>query len=237
MDPSGNMTREQLLSSLSAALCALAHTHTLRVALDGIDAAGKTTLADELAPLLEARGRPVIRASIDGFHQPLRVRLRRGSLSPEGYYEDSFDYAALNALLLEPLGPQGNGRYRRAVFDFRTDTPQVAPLQEAPAHAVLLFDGVFLLRPELLQQWDYRIFVYVKMEQALQRALRRDLPLFGSEEVLRERYLQRYQPGQRLYYQVAHPHAQADVLVDNNDPRSPQMFFPSQALDLSSFEP
>jgi uridine kinase len=32
-----------------------------------VDAAGKTTLADELGALLAARGRPVIRAGIDGF--------------------------------------------------------------------------------------------------------------------------------------------------------------------------
>lgn len=231
------MTREQLLHYLSTKLCSLSPKHTLRVALDGIDAAGKTTLADELAPLIEAQGRPVIRTSIDGFHQPRSVRLKLGPLSPEGYYQDSFNYASLHAVLLDPLGPQGNGRYQRTIFDFRTDTPLVTPLQEAPPNAVLLFDGVFLLRPELVHQWDYRIFVYVKMEQALQRALRRDLPLFGSEEVIRTRYLQRYQPGQRLYYQVARPHEQANILIDNNDPSSPQLLFPSQTVNLSSFEP
>nr|HET6901439.1 hypothetical protein [Ktedonobacteraceae bacterium] len=231
------MTREQLLHHLSATLCSLSSEHTLRVALDGIDAAGKTTLADELAPLIEAQGRPIIRASIDGFHQPRSVRLKRGALSPEGYYEDSFDYASLRAVLLDPLGPQGNGCYQRAVFDFRTDTPLVTPSQEAPPNAVLLFDGVFLLRPELVHLWDYRIVVYVKMEQALQRALRRDLSLFSSEDVIRMRYLQRYQPGQRLYYQVARPHEQANMLIDNNDPSYPQLFFPSQTVNLSSLEP
>ena len=230
------MTREQLLQQLSAFVVSRLHAHPLRVALDGIDAAGKTTLADELAPLIEAQGRPVIRASLDGFHQPRRVRYRRGPQSPEGYYEDSFDYSALRTVLLEPLGPQGNRRYQRAVFDFRTDAPLAAPQEEAPANAVLLFDGVFLLRPELVDQWDYRILVSVKMELALQRALQRDLPLFGSVETIQMRYLQRYLPGQRLYYQAARPHAQADVIVDNNDPSHPQLVFPSQASSCSSFE-
>jgi uridine kinase len=231
------MTRDQLLHLLSATLCSLPSRQTLRVALDGIDAAGKTTLADELAPLIEAQGRPVIRASIDGFHQPRSVRLQRGPLSPEGYYEDSFEYATLRAVLLDPLGPQGNGFYQRAAFDFRTDTPLVTPSQEAPPNAVLLFDGVFLLRPELVHLWDYRIFIYVKMERALQRALRRDLSLFGSEDVIQTRYLRRYQPGQRLYYQIANPHEQANILIDNNDPSSPQVFFPSQAVNLPALEP
>jgi uridine kinase len=40
--------------------------HPTRVAIDGVDAAGKTTLDDELAEVLRERGRGVIRASIDG---------------------------------------------------------------------------------------------------------------------------------------------------------------------------
>ncbi|MFZ0030865.1 MAG: hypothetical protein WAK84_03215, partial [Candidatus Cybelea sp.] len=40
------------------------------VAIDGIDGAGKTTLAHELVPFLDRSQRPVIRASIDNFHRP-----------------------------------------------------------------------------------------------------------------------------------------------------------------------
>lgn len=231
------MTRENLLHQLSALVVSLAHAHPLRVAVDGIDTAGKTMLADELAPLIEAQGRPVIRASLDGFHRPRSVRYQRGPDSAQGYYEDSFDYASLRAVLLHPLGPQGNRRYRRAVFDFRADAPLATPEEEAPVNAVLLFDGVFLLRPELVDLWDYRIFVEVKMELALQRALHRDLPHFGSVETIRARYLQRYLPGQRLYYQAVRPQELADVIVDNNDPSHPHLVFPSQASSLRSFEP
>lgn len=215
------MTREELLQQLTALVAARTPPHPLRVAIDGIDAAGKTTLADELAPLIEAQGRPVIRASLDGFHQPRSARYRRGADSPEGYYEDSFDYDALRAVLLDPLGPHGNERYRRAIFDFRSDIPLSVAEEKAPANAVLLFDGVFLLRPELINRWDYRILVAVTIEEALKRALQRDLPLFGSVEAIRMRYLQRYFPAQRIYYQVARPEEQADVIVDNNDPDYP----------------
>ncbi len=222
------MTREKLLQELAAILVSLAPSHCLRVAIDGIDAAGKTTLADELAPPLEAQGRPVIRASIDGFHRPRHERYRRGPDSPAGYYEDSFDFTSLQAKLLRPLGPEGNGRYQRAVFDFRTDSPLAAEEEKVPPNAILLFDGVFLQRPELADLWDYRIFVYVKMEIALQHALQRDLPLFGSGDTIQARYMQRYFPGQQLYDQSVHPQEQADVVVDNNDPSQPRLIFPSQ---------
>src|SRR5713226_1023043 len=163
------------------------------------------TLADELAPLIEEQGRPVIRASIDGFHRPRQERYRQGPDSPEGYYGDSFDYAALREVLLIPLGPDGNRHYHRAVFDVRADAPIPTRDEDAPPNAVLLFDGVFLLRPELDPLWDYRIFVNVDFEVALQRAMLRDQPLFGSSEAVQARYQRRYVPAQHLYLQTVRP--------------------------------
>ena len=224
------VTREELLIELADRLAAVRPGHPLRVAIDGIDAAGKTTLADELVRPIEERGRPVIRASIDGFHRPRADRHRRGADSPEGYYQDSFDYAAVRAALLVPLGPGGSRSYRRAVFDFRTDTPATAPNEEAPSQAVLLFDGVFLLRPELADLWDYRIFVDVVFDVALRRAMTRDQPLFGSAAAVEARYAQRYVPGQRLYLAAVRPWEQADVVVDNNDPSNPQIIAPPNRL-------
>jgi uridine kinase len=209
------MTRRELLDLLADGILATRRPHPLRVAVDGIDAAGKTTLADELAATLAARGRPVIRASIDGFHRPRAERYRRGADSPEGYYRDAFDYQALREALLIPLGPGGDRRYRRAVFDRRADRPLDEPAHIAPTNAVLLCDGVFLLRPVLVAAWDYRIFVAVPFAVALERALRRDLALFGSAEAVRKRYLRRYLPGQRLYLDEAAPERRAEVVVDN----------------------
>jgi uridine kinase len=148
-----------MLDQLANRLIALQIQRPVRVAVDGTDAAGKTTLADELALLLTSRGRTVIRASIDGSHRPRAERYRQGANSPEGYYADSFDHEALCSVLLQPLGPHGSRRFRRAVFDFRTDTPRSTKEELAREDAILLFDGVFLLRPELDHQWDYRIFV------------------------------------------------------------------------------
>jgi uridine kinase len=173
----------------------------------------------------EARGRPVIRASIDGFHQPRAVRHRRGATSPEGYYLDSFDHAALCDALLLPLGRGGSRVYRSAVFDFITDSPLRVPEDVAALDAVLVMDGVFLLRPELLPFWDYRIFVDVSFDVALARAERRDLALFGSVEAVRARYAERYIPGQRLYFEVAHPRERADAIVHNEDPDNPLLTF------------
>ena len=95
--------RSLCLGELAGLILRVERGHPVRVAIDGPDAAGKTILADELAPQIERSGRPVIRASIDGFHRPRAERLARGPESPEGYLHDSFDYPALRADLLDPL--------------------------------------------------------------------------------------------------------------------------------------
>src|SRR6476646_1300250 len=115
------MTRQRLIADLAARIAALERPHTIRVAVDGVDAAGKTTLADELRVAMAGHQRNVIRASIDGFHNPQAVRRQRGAMSPDGYFHDAFNYPALIEELLQPLGPDGDGRFRRAVFDRRAD--------------------------------------------------------------------------------------------------------------------
>ena len=212
--------RSKLLDYLAVRINRLERPHPVRVALDGPDAAGKTTLAEELVSPLRAYGRTVIRASIDGFHNPAHVRHARGDTSPEGYYRDSFDCRALVESLLSPLGPGGSRRYRTAVFDYRTDSEVRAPERVAAANAVLLFDGVFLLRPELDAYWDFTIFVEASFETTLARALRRDAATFGGVGEVRRRYERRYIPGQRLYFNECLPKERAKVLVDNNDPRN-----------------
>src|ERR1700753_1233190 len=146
--------RGELLARLAGAIESVTSSHPLRVAVDGPPAAGKTTLADELALLLRSRGREVIRASAESFHLPRARRYRRGEFSPEANYHDSFDYDTLRRVLLDPLGPDGDRRYQHAVYDFDTDIVWPPPVTTAPADAVLLLDGVFLLRPELIGRWD-----------------------------------------------------------------------------------
>lgn len=214
-------TRQAVLDELADRIVAIERPHPVRVAIDGVDAAGKTTLADELAPLVEARGRPAIRASLDGFHRPRAERYRRGADSPEGYYHDSFDYLALRAALLTPLGPDGDRRYRTAAFDYRADAPLVAPPREAAPDAILFLDGIFLLRPELVAAWDFSIFVAITFDEMIRRAVVRDRDLFGSEAAVRDRYERRYLPAQRTYLAQARPQERVDVVVENTRPECP----------------
>ncbi|HEX3784787.1 MAG TPA: cytidylate kinase family protein [Pseudonocardiaceae bacterium] len=214
-------TRGQLLSRLAEAVTSVPTTHPTRVAIDGPPAAGKTTLADELAVVLRAQGRDVIRASIEGFLFPRSQRYRRGKYSAQACYHDSFDFDALYRVLLDPLGPGGDRQFQQAVYDRGTDTSLSQQATTAPADTVLLFDGVFLMRPELMQRWDLRIFVSAAFEETLDRARTRDRAVYGTVTEVERRFHSRYRPSQEFYFATARPTDHADVIVHNDEPQRP----------------
>lgn len=202
-------TRAAVLERVAAAVRALPAAGTVRVGIDGVDGAGKTVFADELRDALAPSGRPVIRATVDGFHHPKPVRYRRGRTSPEGFYRDSYDYAALAAILLDPLSPGGTGRFRRAVFDVDADARVDAPEEQASPGSILLFDGIFLHRPELRGYWDYSVFLRVEWARN-HRVRHRPEP--GHH---------RYQEGQTLYLRECEPETRARLVIDNDDLAAP----------------
>lgn len=204
--------------------------HPLRVAVDGPDAAGKTTLADELAGELARRGRPVIRASADAFERPRAERYRQGCDSPDGYRLESFDHPTLVRLLLAPLGPGGDLVYRTASFDLEADTPVRAEPATAVPDAILVVDGVFLGQADLFGRWDRRIFVTCGAEVSLARALARDVPAMGDAAAVEARYRARYLPAQAEYLRIDRPSETADLVVDNDDPDAPRLRIRPESL-------
>jgi uridine kinase len=212
-------TRDEMLGRLAEAVGSVTVAHPTRVAIDGPPAAGKTTLADELAVVLREQGRDVIRATIDDFLFPRAQRYPRGEYSAEGCYFDTHDYEALNRVLLDPLGPGGDRRFQPAVYDRTADAALSPPVTTAPTNAVLLFDGVFLMRPELIDQWDLRIFVSIALEKTVDRAVIRERRVSRAD--VERRWRERYIPSQRFYFAAVRPTEHADIIVHNDEPQQP----------------
>ena len=191
-----------LLSDLAVLIRGLRPGGRVLVGVDGPDAAGKTTFARNLTDVLD---RIVIQASIDAWHRPGAERMHRGAMSPEGYYRDSFDHEALASKLLDPFA-SGRDTVSTAHFDHRSDSKAPEAATRLRPDAVLLFEGVFLLRPELRDRWDLVIHLHVPESVTLARAAERDIGVFGDLEAVRSRYEQRYLPGQELYRAEARQH-------------------------------
>lgn len=192
-------------------------TQARTVGVDGVDGAGKTTFASRLARALEDRGTSVVSVSTDSFHHPRAVRYRRGKDSPEGYWLDSHDYATLRSDVLEPLAPGGRGRYRTASLDLATDEVLDGGWMTARPDTVLLVEGVFLHRDELVDYWDCSIFLDVPFEVTARRMAERD----GSSNDPEHPSMRRYVEGQRFYLRECAPRDRADMVIDNTDPAQP----------------
>ena len=215
--------RERVLRQIAEKILAIPVSRPLRVGVDGGSASGKTVFADQLGKVLEGMGRDVIRAGLDGFHNPSEIRYRKGNMSMEGYVQDSFDYPAVWQCILNPLGPGGDRQYQMEVFDHHSEEGREPEVKTAPEGAILIFEGVMLFREELVEGFDYRIKVDTSPEVKLERAKKRDLAKFGSLEQLLEKYTKRFLPGQQWYRDQYRPKEIADVVVGNDDPGSPQV--------------
>lgn len=209
--------RQEALSALAAVVCGKDLPHPTRVAIDGITASGKSTLARELAEQVDRSGRPVIHLTMDGYHHQREHRYRQGRMSAVGYYEDAYDFGAFVEGVLVPLGPKGDRRYRERIIDLDTDEPVTEDRRLAPADAVVIVDGSFLQRPDVHRFWDVRVFVDTSFAVALERGVAREAASMGGADQAREAYERRYHAAARLYLERARPKQGADVVVDNND--------------------
>ena len=218
------MDRKELLKHLTSIILDMKKDRPLLLGIDGVDVSGKTTLAKELANELKESGRLLIQASIDGFHNPKSVRYKEGNSSHKGYYLYSFDHESVIDELLKPLSI-GDLQYRTAVFDHFTDSKVVHPVQTATNDSILIMEGIFLFRPELVDFWDIKIFLDVDFETILERAVKRETEreCIGTEQEIRKRYEDRYIPGQKFYFQIAEPIEKADIVIDNSDFKNPMI--------------
>lgn len=197
------------------------------VAIDGVDGSGKSTFARALARLVE--NRPVVIIHVDDFLNPASIRHRRGRASPEGFWLDSYDYAALAADVLGPLRAGGDGRYRArsrdADTDTNTDTGERQAVLVAPEDALVLLEGLFLHRDGVAAAWDYSVFLDVPFRETARRMAERD----GSHPDPDHESMRRYMDGQRLYFAAARPWERASIVVDNTDPGRPRVIAPESA--------
>jgi uridine kinase len=180
------------------AIAALPRDRRAVVAIDGLDGAGKSTFADALGGLVK---RPVVRASVDDFHNPRAVRYNLGRESPDGFHLDSFDFASLVDILLAPFVA---GRpFGRQAFDHERDAPIKSTREHVADDALLILDGMFLHREALRNWWDLSVWLDVPPAVAAARLLARD------GRPTRRRYVR----GNELYAAAVGPRLHASLTV------------------------
>jgi uridine kinase len=224
--PPAGPTRARVLDGLVDMIDSLGN-HRLRIAIDGLTAAGKTSLGHELANGLSRRGRPVFRASLDDFKRPWNERHWYDRLSGEGYYRNAFDREAACRLLLNPSDPHADGLVALCSIDPLTQIDHSAVKSAIPANGVLIVDGAFAYRPEINTYWDFRIWIEIPAELSVRRGVERDAEATGDAEQAEALHRDRYLAGELLYIDEVNPRSFVDVILDNTLFDSPRLVRPS----------
>ena len=162
------------------------------VALSGRDCAGKSTLAIGVREQLGCLGLSVTLLSIDTF---LISRHLRTPSTPEhiDYFENAFDYTAL----VQALETVKNS----------------ASSADPNSCDIVLVEGVFLLRTELYNWWDFAVWVEVDTSVIMNRAIKRDKEYFGDERTVRRVYENRCLPAQDYHIRRDLPKQKADIVA------------------------
>jgi uridine kinase len=189
------------------------------IAIDGVDGSGKTRFAERLAAVLNESARTSIVVHEDDFMNPRAVRFRLGRDAPEGFFRDSYDLDALRHRVLSPLAEGGGRKIVRRVFDYHRDAVVTEPAVEVPSDGVVIVEGLFLHRDELISRWDLSVFLDVPFTETARRMAERD----GSHHDPEHPSMRRYIEGQRIYLARCRPREQATIVVDNSDFRIPRV--------------
>ncbi len=215
--------RAQLLRRLVAAVDAIG-SRRLRISVDGLTAAGKTSLGHELAyGLAHDTGRTTLRASLDDFKRPWSEAHLYDRLTGEGYYRNAFDEEATRRLLLEPSGPSADGIVALCSIDPLTQTDRSSVKVAMPQDGVLIVDGVFACRPTLNDYWDLRVWVEIDAELSVRRGTARDAEMEGSADAAEALHRERYLAAELLYVDEVDPRSFAELVIDNTDFDRPRL--------------
>lgn len=210
-------TRRAVLHQLLSSLREINAGGRALIAVDGLDGAGKTVLAEELVELAAQDGlRPVKSLSIDGFHHSRAIRYANGR-GPESFYQDSYDYGAFIRSVVSPF--THGLPIVPAAWDVDADSAVMPAELDLPGDCALLVDGIFLHRPGLRSLWNASVWVQVPFTVSLPRGNDRFPGTYDADPEAASNH--RYVGGQRIYFAECAPWECATWVLDNEDLTQP----------------
>jgi len=183
------MTRADLVEVIRGKHRVTARDGAILVAISGIDAAGKGTIARDVAGRLKAAGLRVALVGGDGW----LIQGEKLDLDPD----------------------PGVAFYRRGFWFATMFEGVIDPLRRDPAIDVILLEGIFLFKRELRHRYDLSIWIDCAYETALQRALARNQENLPREQLLSD-YARIYFPAQEIHLQRDNPREFAEIVFPND---------------------
>lgn len=179
----------------------------LLVAIDGPGGAGKSTLARLLKEQLKTLGWLVAVVKHDDFYLPSHQRANQ----QRGVIGCDFDWERLRDQVLTPIREGRSAHYQR--YDWETDV--LAEWRTISASDVVLVEGVYTMRRELVNLYDLKIWVECPKAIRLARGIARD------GEKARTIWKQDWMPKEDDYVKTHLPHERANLSINGAMPYLP----------------
>lgn len=176
------------------------------VAIDGLSGSGKTTMVEQLSDL----STDVVVFHIDDFIVERSKRYGTGESEAMEYYALQWDVDLLVKTLFKPL-QEGQTKLTLPYYERDRDEVINRTVEIAP-NALVLIEGIFLLRDEWRRYFDYIVYLDCPREVRYERALHRDTYIGDLAERL-DKYTRRYWPGEAHYVKTINPKAKADQII------------------------
>lgn len=152
---------EAVAERVVAAARARGNQGLVLIAVDGMGGSGKSTLASAVARL---GGGVVVHG--DDFYRPMDPDERAALTPPEGY-DRYFDWQRLRDEVLTPLATGHDAHYRR--YDWPTGSLAQDELCAVTGDGIVLVEGVYTARPELVDHYDLVVYVDTPPEESMRR--------------------------------------------------------------------
>lgn len=192
------------------------------IGIDGLPATGKTTLANRLLASCRAQSVNAELLAVSDFRRPTDWA-GAGRREADIYYEDHFDFAALERCLVS-FG-SGVGRIEVPTFDpTRQESVPQARTIDLTSVSALILDGTFSLRAPSVSN-GYLVYVVASPDEARRRLAARDTPAGADQAEVNRLFAERFVPAEARYNAEFHARERADIVIDSEDPDSPKVMW------------
>lgn len=171
---------------------------TLLIGIDGCGGSGKSTFADKIKE--ECSNVTIVHK--DDFYLPSsQIINTHPTKKPIGA---DFDWKRLLNQVLEPIRHEKEGYYQR--YDWETDS--LAEWHTVPFGGIVIIEGVYSIRKEIADKYDFKMWVDCPREKRLSRGVDRD----GEEA--REMWENNWMISEDIYVEKHKPYERADIVAD-----------------------
>ncbi|SFS77665.1 kinase [Marininema halotolerans] len=194
------------LSTLLDRLLGIESTQRFILGVDGLSRSGKTTLVHQLRTAFEKNNVSVMVLHMDDYIVERKRRYNTGQTQWVEYYHLQWDVDWLTRNLFKKL--KDANFLTLPQYDPVSDTHHTLQIPLAKS-SVVIVEGVFLLRQEWEDFFDYTVFLECPREQRFHRES-------ASTQRNMDKFRERYWKAEKHYMEVERPKGKVDVVLQND---------------------